>query len=81
MSVPRDASARVERLCRKWTAGERAIAVVAIAYFVPEQLDVAMSSTGTIEAISPAGVLLIRWDGVASLAPTSPDCVNPWVDP
>ncbi len=71
--------ARMNRLLREWTPGERAIAVTPIVY-PTLALEIPMSATGTVESVTDAGALAIRWDGVVGTAPTSPECVDPWTE-
>lgn len=68
---------RMARLLRPWTVGARCVAVRSIFYAVHD-LNVAISSVGTVERVDASSVLGIRWDEHADLvAATSPELVDP----
>lgn len=75
-----DAAARINRLLRKWTVGERAIAVMPIFYAVHD-LEVPVSTVGVVEQLGDSAVLHIRWESRPEIAvATSPDCVDQWTE-
>ncbi len=64
------------RLMRRWTVGERCVAVMDIYYAIFE-ITIEAGTEGTVKAITRAGVVVVEWPRWKDDFATSPDVLDP----